>query len=80
LKQNGRCPIVSMYRSYPTEPLAYSTDGQYLLGTDLIVAPAFSPISPSSGTVSVSVWLPPGNFWIDFNFPSTTNKGYINVV
>jgi hypothetical protein len=70
--RTGRCPIVSMYRSYPTEPLAYLTDGQYLLGTDLIVAPAFSPISPSSGTVSVSVWLPPDNFWVDFNFPFTS--------
>jgi alpha-glucosidase (family GH31 glycosyl hydrolase) len=70
--RTGRCPIVSMYRSYPTEPLAYSADGQYMLGTDLVVAPAFSPISSQTGTVAVTVWLPPDSLWVDFNSPSAT--------
>lgn len=69
--QTGRCPIVSMYRMYPTEPLSYFADGQYMLGTDLLIAPIFSPVSPPvTGTASVSVWLPPDSLWLDFNVAS----------
>lgn len=69
--RTGRCPIVSMYRMYPTEPLSYYADGQYMLGTDLLIAPVFSPVSPPvTGTASVSVWLPPDSLWLDFNVAS----------
>ena len=66
--------------SYPLEPDAYHTPGQFLLGNDLIVAPAFSPvrdppIPPQGGSiggfVGVSVWVPPApESWVDFNAPA----------
>jgi alpha-glucosidase (family GH31 glycosyl hydrolase) len=66
--------------SYPLEPDAYHTPGQFLLGNDLIVAPAFSPVqhppippqggSPG-GVVGVSIWVPPAaEQWVDFNAPA----------
>ena len=70
--RTGRCPIVSMYRDFPAEPAAYAADGQYMLGRDLLVAPAFAPVSPPlTGTIGVSVWLPPTDegAWLDFNAP-----------
>jgi alpha-glucosidase (family GH31 glycosyl hydrolase) len=70
--RTGRCPIRSMYRDFPAEAAAYSADGQYMLGRDVVVAPAFSPVAPPlTGSVGVAVWLPPvaEGAWIDFNAP-----------
>ena len=71
---SGRCPIVSMYREYPAEGAAYdaAAGSQYMLGRDVLVAPAFAPVSPPlTGTVGVPVWLPPTDegAWVDFNAP-----------
>jgi hypothetical protein len=65
---------------YPLEPDAYSAPGQFLLGNDLIVAPAFSPVEnppippqggSRGGSVGVSVWVPPApDTWVDFNAPA----------
>ncbi len=68
--------------SYPLESDAYHTPGQFLLGNDIIVAPAFSPVrdppippqggSPG-GVVGVSLWVPPApDAWVDFNAPATS--------
>jgi len=70
--RTGRCPIRSMYRDFPAEAAAYAADGQYMLGRDMVVAPAFSPVAPPlTGSVGVSVWLPPidEGAWIDFARP-----------
>ena len=37
-----------------------------MLGQDLIVAPAAAPVAAASGTLNVSVWLPPTAYWVDF--------------
>jgi len=72
--RTGRCPLVSMYREFPAESAAYDAAvySQYMLGHDVLVAPAFAPVSPPvTGTVAVSVWLPPidEGAWLDFNAP-----------
>ena len=72
--RTGRCPIRSMYRDFPGEPAAYAADGQYMLGRDMVVAPAFAPVSPPlTGSVGVAVWLPPidEGAWLDFNAPAS---------
>jgi alpha-glucosidase (family GH31 glycosyl hydrolase) len=72
--RTGRCFVRSLYFDYAEEPLAYESDGQFLLGFDIVVAPAFSPVAPPlTGTVDVSVWLPPteSGAWIDFASPSS---------
>ena len=76
----GLCSHRGMHFSYPLEVDAYHTPGQFLLGTDLIVAPPFSPVQDppippqggsSGGSVGVSVWVPPPpEQWIDFNAPA----------
>ena len=71
--RSGRCPVRSMYRDFPAEAAAYTADGQYMLGNDIVVAPAFAPVSPPlTGVVGVAVWLPPidEGAWIDFSAPS----------
>ena len=70
--RTGRCPIRSMYRDFPDEAAAYAADGQFMLGRDLVVAPAVAPVKPPlTGTVAVSVWLPPidEGAWIDLARP-----------
>jgi len=71
--RTGRCMIRSMYRDFPGEDRAYSADEQYMMGRDIVVAPAYSPVSPPlTGTVDVSVWLPPvpEGAWVDFYTPA----------
>jgi alpha-glucosidase (family GH31 glycosyl hydrolase) len=72
--------VTSLQFSYPLESDAYRTPGQFLLGNDLIVAPAISPVQNppipaqggcSGGSVGVSVWVPPApEVWLDFNAPA----------
>ena len=79
---NDRRVLTLLQFSYPLESDAYHTPGQFLLGNDIIVAPAFSPVqdppippqggSPG-GVVGVSLWVPPApDAWVDFNAPATS--------
>jgi alpha-glucosidase (family GH31 glycosyl hydrolase) len=77
--RTGLCPIRGMHFTAPLHPEAYATPGQYMLGADLIVAPAFGPVTPPippeggvpGGAVGVSMWVPPGA-WLDFNDPAAS--------
>lgn len=75
----GLCPVRGMHFGAPLEESAYDTPGQYMLGENLIVAPALGavsnpPIPPTGGsaggTVNVRVWVPAGDIWRDFNSPN----------
>jgi alpha-glucosidase (family GH31 glycosyl hydrolase) len=55
-------PLVrGMYLEWPERDAAYRLDRQYMLGSQLLVAPVGSPGDPASKRV----WFPPGR-WIDF--------------
>ena len=61
---------------------AYTAPGQYMMGPDLIVAPAASPVSVITGLLDVSVWLPEGTAWVDFRNASSpiVEGGSANIV
>ncbi|WP_187263757.1 glycoside hydrolase family 31 protein [Pontibacter beigongshangensis] len=54
---------------YPNDPETFKTDGQYLFGRELLVAPVVE-----KGATSKRVYLPEGE-WIDFNDGKTSYKG-----
>ena len=59
----------ALYLDYPSQSEAYNHDSEYLLGSNVLVAPVTTP-----GTVaSTSVWFPPGT-WTDF-FTGATFTG-----
>jgi alpha-D-xyloside xylohydrolase len=56
----------ALFVEFPDDPGSWQVDNQYLLGSDLLVAPLFE-----KGTRSRNVYLPPGQ-WIDYQ----TRKQY----
>ncbi|MCA9983026.1 MAG: DUF5110 domain-containing protein, partial [Anaerolineales bacterium] len=69
----ARSPIRPMYHEYPAADEAYHCPNQYLLGTDLIVAPFLEPADETTGLSRTVVWLPEGH-WFDF-FDGTYYQG-----
>eukprot|EP00052_Salpingoeca_macrocollata_P011788 m.91084 g.91084 ORF g.91084 m.91084 type:complete len:334 (-) comp18200_c0_seq1:57-1058(-) len=65
----GVGPIRPMYYHFPLVETAYNAPQQYMIGPDILVAPIYSPVNPSSNTSSIAVWFPPLTDWVDFNFP-----------
>ncbi len=63
--ESGASTARPMYFAYPREQAAYAHAQQYLFGSDVLCAPVFTPTGPD-GTASVSVWVPPGDGWVDF--------------
>ncbi|MEX1276208.1 MAG: TIM-barrel domain-containing protein, partial [Bacteroidota bacterium] len=55
-----------MYYDYPGAGEAYSFPGQYMFGSDLLVAPVASPIDTVSLLVEKELWLPQGN-WFEWS-------------
>ena len=78
--RTGACPLRPMHLALPLEADAYATPGQYMLGAELLVAPALGPVAGppippaggggAGGTVGVRVWLPPSAAWLDWSDPS----------
>jgi hypothetical protein len=58
-----------LYLDYPGQAAAYSHPGEYLYGSDMLVAPVTSPGSVADATV----WIPPGR-WVDY-FTGATFTG-----
>lgn len=54
---------------YPNDPETFKTDGQFLFGKELLVAPVVK-----KGAVTKKVYLPEGE-WIDFNNSKTIYEG-----
>jgi alpha-glucosidase (family GH31 glycosyl hydrolase) len=71
---NSGMPITQpLYLDYPNQAAAYAHPGEYLYGSDMLVAPVTTPGS----VADMPVWIPPGR-WVDyftgatFAGPSTT--------
>lgn len=62
-ERDGTQLISPMYHMWPEEPEAYESDGQYMFGTELLVAP-ITGHSESMGMGEADVWLPEGR-WTD---------------
>jgi hypothetical protein len=58
-----------LYLVYPGQAAAYTHAGEYLFGSDMLVAPVTSPGSVADATV----WIPPGR-WVDY-FTGATFSG-----
>ena len=67
--QDGLPITQPLYLAYPGLADAYSHPGEYLYGSDMLVAPVTTPGSVANTTV----WIPPGR-WIDF-FTGATFTG-----
>jgi hypothetical protein len=63
---SGLGPLRPMYIDWPTFSEAYSFQGQYMLGDDMLVSPIAAPVSPINNMVEWAVWLPPGE-WIEYD-------------
>ncbi|HXX90628.1 MAG TPA: TIM-barrel domain-containing protein [Acidimicrobiales bacterium] len=58
-----------LYLDYPEQEAAYLHPGEYLYGSDMLVAPVTSP----GGVAATTVWIPPGR-WVDY-FTGATFSG-----
>jgi hypothetical protein len=61
--EKGKALIEPMYYDYPENEAAYDAKGQYMFGTELLVAPVIAP-SDEKGLARTKVWLPEGK-WTD---------------
>ena len=61
--EKGRALIEPMYYEYPEEDAAYKAKGQYMFGTELLVAPVTAR-GDEKGLARTCVWLPEGT-WTD---------------
>lgn len=59
---SGTPLITPMYHSYPTASEAYEVPGQYMFGSQLIVAPITCPVNRETLLGEVRTWLPPGRY------------------
>lgn len=57
-----------LYLNYPEQNAAYTHPGEYLYGSDVLVAPVTTPGNVASKTV----WFPPGR-WVDYFTGATYN-------
>jgi len=55
----------AMYLDWPQQEAAYRYDRQYLLGSQLLVAPIGTPADKVTGLASKKVWFPPESQWVD---------------
>lgn len=71
-----------LYYEYPDAEEAYSYEGEYFFGPDILVAPITEPAT--NGTSTKRIWFPPGEWWsastgeliegpceLDMNFSAT---------
>jgi Glycosyl hydrolases family 31/Ricin-type beta-trefoil lectin domain/Domain of unknown function (DUF5110) len=61
----------SLYLDYPDQADAYTNPGEYLLGSNMLVAPVTTPGS----AVAAKVWFPPGTWQDYFTGASFTGPG-----
>ena len=56
----GVPPMRPLFVDFPDDPAAWTTDDQFLLGPDLLIAPVLT-----AGATSRTVYLPAGASWTD---------------
>jgi alpha-glucosidase (family GH31 glycosyl hydrolase) len=54
-----------LYYDYPNQKESYSYNKQYMFGDNILVAPIGAPME--NGESKLSVWLPTGNDWYEWN-------------
>jgi alpha-glucosidase len=64
-----------MYHRWPGHDQAWHCDGQYLFGSEMIVAPVVQPVSERDGQAEQRVWLP-GSGWIDTALGERCRSGW----
>ena len=62
---SGLPMIRAMYLDWPQQDAAYLYDRQYMLGSQLLVAPIGTAADKTSGLANKKVWFPPSSQWID---------------
>ena len=67
--QDGLPITQPLYLAYPGLADAYSNPGEYLYGSDMLVAPVTNP----GNVADTTVWIPPGR-WVDY-FTGATFTG-----
>ena len=67
--QDGLPITQPLYLDYPDLAAAYSNPGEYLYGSDMLVAPVTTP----GNVADTTVWIPPGR-WVDY-FTGATFTG-----
>ncbi len=70
--QTGLPMVRALFVEYPDDPGAWLIENEYLLGSDLLVAPMFEKASGRD------VYLPGGQ-WIDFQTGKTYSKGWHHI-
>ena len=54
-----------LYYDWPEETAAYTSNGEYIFGDQMLAAPVTTPGDKTSGLAKETVWLPPGQ-WIEW--------------
>ncbi len=54
-----------LYYRWPKLDAAYTHEGEYMLGPDLLVSPVTTPVDSATGLAKRTTWLPPGD-WIEW--------------
>jgi alpha-glucosidase (family GH31 glycosyl hydrolase) len=62
-----------LYYDYPNDEQAYSRTSQYMFGDDMLIAPIGTAMK--DGETSVTVWLPKGNNWYEWQTGSMLKGG-----
>ncbi|MCI2081758.1 MAG: glycoside hydrolase family 31 protein [Bacteroidales bacterium] len=55
-----------MYYDYPDKETAYDVKDEYMFGDDMLIMPITAPMDSARGLSEVSVWLPEGNDWYEW--------------
>ncbi|TWT66977.1 Alpha-xylosidase [Posidoniimonas polymericola] len=69
----GHPMLRPLFFEFPNDPGSWLVDDQYFFGSDLLVAPLFSP-EPDSDNPKRSMYLPPGE-WVNFQTGETHSGG-----
>lgn len=73
--QNGVPIVQSLFYAFPEDPMAWETEDEFLLGSDILVAPVLS-----AGAVSRIVRFPKGSLWKNYwNEEFYTGGSEVNV-
>ena len=67
--ENGLPMLRALFIEYPDDPGSWQVDNQYLLGSDILVAPLFEESNERD------VYLPPGK-WIDYQTEKIYEEGW----
>ncbi len=64
--ETGVSMVRPLYYRWPDLDAAYTHEGEYMLGPDLLVSPVTTPADSATGLATRTTWLPPGD-WIEWD-------------